>query len=133
MSPIRTPLLRLPFWLLIAAWLCANTPQVAAWHLIVWVKNAQHFSHQAQLQVEVASLLCGKPVAKPVALASATHTGRAPAPLAPVDFTVKKILLLLVAGGGVSPPVLISPDWAEADLQDWPAHVADVPYPPPRG
>jgi hypothetical protein len=132
MSAIRTSLRRWPFWLLIAAWVCANTPQVAAWHVIVWVKNAQHFSHQAQLRGEVASLLSGKPASESVSLATATNSETPPAPLTAADFSVKKIVLSLVSERGGLSPTSAAVAWREVDLQSGPAHVADVPYPPPR-
>jgi len=48
-----------PFWLLIAAWFCANSPQSVAYNLIVWAKGSQHFSHQERLKADVAFLLKG--------------------------------------------------------------------------
>jgi hypothetical protein len=132
MPPTRSTLLRWPFWLLIAAWVCANTPQVAAWHVIVWIKNAQHFSHQAQLRGEVASLLSGKPVAESVSLATATNTETPPTPLAAGDFSVKKIVLSLMSERGGLSPASAAVVWREIGLRSGPAHVADVPYPPPR-
>jgi hypothetical protein len=123
---------RWTFWLLIAAWVCANTPQDAAFHLIVWVKNARHFSHQAQLHSEVASILSGKPADAPVSLATATGAEKSPPPVAPADFAVKKILLSLVVEHlAVSPPSSVE-TWTAICLRSRPAHVADVPHPPPR-
>lgn len=134
MSPLRTTPFRWPFWLLIAAWVCANTPQIAAWHVIVWVKNAQHFSHQAQLRGEVALLLSGAPApaAETETFAAATNTEAPVAPLATGDFSVKKIVLSLVSERGGLSPTLASVAWREIGFQSGPAHVADVPYPPPR-
>jgi hypothetical protein len=134
MSPTRTTPLRWPFWLLIAAWVCANTPQVAAWHVIVWVKNAQHFSHQAQLRGEVASLLSvdAVPAVETVAFTAATTTETPPAPLAAGDFSVKKIVLSLADERGGLSPASTAVTWTEVGLRSGPAHVADVPYPPPR-
>lgn len=133
MAPIRSTPLRWPFWLLIAAWVCANTPQVAAWHVIVWVKDARHFSHQAQLRGEVAALLSGKSAAEPVSLAAATNTEAPPVPPAPADFSIKKIVLCLVAERGGFSPSAAPAVWREPRFRVGPAHVADVPYPPPRG
>jgi hypothetical protein len=51
---------RWPFWLLIAAWVCANSPQAATYAVLDWVASARHFSHQQQLAREVAHLLAGE-------------------------------------------------------------------------
>jgi hypothetical protein len=48
-----------PFILLVAAWICANSPQSLATNVIEWAKGARHFSHQQQLRTEVAYLLAG--------------------------------------------------------------------------
>jgi hypothetical protein len=49
-----------PFWVLLAAWFCANSPQEITFNLIVWAKGAQHFSHQERLREDVSMLLTGK-------------------------------------------------------------------------
>ena len=64
MSPGRlsqTRPARWPFWLLVAAWWCANTPQAATFEVILWLKGAACFSHQADLRADVASILTGVP------------------------------------------------------------------------
>src|ERR1022692_529976 len=48
------------FWLLLAAWLCANSPQSVAYSLITWAMRSQHFTHQERLKADVARLLTGK-------------------------------------------------------------------------
>jgi hypothetical protein len=50
-----------PFWLLVAAWWCANTPQAATFEVILWLKGAAYFSHQADLHADVAAILTGVP------------------------------------------------------------------------
>jgi hypothetical protein len=45
----------------VAAWWCANTPQAATFELILWMKGAACYSHQAQLHAEVAAILTGVP------------------------------------------------------------------------
>jgi hypothetical protein len=52
---------RWPFWLLVAAWWCANTPQAATFEVILWLKGAAYFSHQADLHADVAAILTGVP------------------------------------------------------------------------
>jgi hypothetical protein len=58
--PRKSPA-RWPFWLLVAAWWCANAPQAATFEAILWLKGAAAFSHQADLHAEVAALLSGVP------------------------------------------------------------------------
>jgi hypothetical protein len=65
-----------PFWLLLAAWFCANTPQAVTYDLMVWAKGSRHFSHQDRLKADVARLLAGGTA--PVALRAAR-----PAPAQP--------------------------------------------------
>lgn len=132
MPPSYSMPFRWPFWLLIAAWICANTPQVAALHLIVWVKNAQHFSHQAQLHSEVASILSGKFVTTSVNFATVTEAEKSSPPVTPADFAVKKVLLSLLTEHLAVSPLSSGETWTTVYLRSSPAHVADVPYPPPR-
>jgi len=127
---------RTPFWVLIVAWACANTPQIAALHALVWVKNAQHFSHQAQLRNDVAGLLSGLPAtaAATSVFATAETIPASSSELAPsADPSLKKLLLSATredAGAGLprSEPVR----WPDAHAGLIAAHVADVPCPPPR-
>ena len=61
MAPaVRNPSPRWPFWLLIAAWVCANSPQAATYAVLSWMAEAGSFSHQKQLSREVAFLLAGE-------------------------------------------------------------------------
>jgi hypothetical protein len=73
-----------------AAWFCANSPQSVTYHLILWSKGAQHFSHQQQLRSEVAALLAGHPIPSPL---SVSRAERPPAPALPVpgEAVLKKI------------------------------------------
>jgi hypothetical protein len=50
---------RWPFWLLLAAWACANTPAIAVCALLTWLGEARHFSHQQRLVTDVAFVLTG--------------------------------------------------------------------------
>ncbi len=56
----RTTSARWPFWLLIAAWVCANSPQIAMYTVLAWIADARTFSHQHQLTTEVAHVLAGE-------------------------------------------------------------------------
>lgn len=50
---------RWPFWLLLAGWVCANSPQVAVYAVLTWVAEAREFAHQRDLTRDVAFLLAG--------------------------------------------------------------------------
>ena len=83
---------RWPFWLLLAAWFCANSPQAATYALLTWLGEARHFSQQQRLTAEVAAVLTGAEA--PVAFAAAPDTTVRPfAPPVPADATLKKIEL----------------------------------------
>jgi hypothetical protein len=79
-----------PFFLLVAAWFCANSPQSVAINILEWAKGARHFSHQLQLKSEVLSLLAGKYT--PAVLMAAQAPSKAPTPV-PIsnEATIKKI------------------------------------------
>lgn len=85
---------RWPFWLLLAAWFCANSPQAATCEVIVWLGNARSFSHQERLSSEVASILAGTNLAgtkSAVSLAvQRAESERPPLPPLPVAPTLKK-------------------------------------------
>ncbi|HEY9250761.1 MAG TPA: hypothetical protein VIO38_16590 [Rariglobus sp.] len=122
-----------PFWVLIVAWLCANTPQVALWHAILWVKQAQHFSHSSQLRSEVYALLSGQPIDHSSRYGAQPVESETPSkPAVAADFSVKKILLSLEATSPVTPSLLVPQRWSEGGVGTMAEHVADVPYPPPR-
>lgn len=90
----RTPA-RWPFWLLVAAWFCANAPQRLTHEWAVWMANGRHFSHQERLKADVAALLGGKKTNPLVALAK---SGPVHLPETPVPTTdsLKKIDLYAV-------------------------------------
>ena len=54
------PIRQWPFWLLVAGWVCANSPQVAVYAVLAWVSEAKTFAHQRDLAREVAHLLVGE-------------------------------------------------------------------------
>ncbi|MES2692637.1 MAG: hypothetical protein V4773_04130 [Verrucomicrobiota bacterium] len=62
---------RWPFWLLLAAWVCANSPQVAVYTALTWLAEARTFSHQRDLSQQVAHLLVGEKAPSRVAEAVA--------------------------------------------------------------
>ena len=84
---------RWPFWLLLAAWFCAHSPQILTYELVVWVGDARHFSHQQRLTSAVAFVLAGEEPA-PVAIVALGEPLCPPfAPAIPADATLQKITL----------------------------------------
>lgn len=91
---------RWPFWLLLAAWFCANSPQAATYALLGWVAEARSFSHQQRLTTEVAFLLGGeKAAARETAVAATAHSvpEKTP-PLIPTEAVLKKLPLYAAEG-----------------------------------
>lgn len=137
--PLRPALVRLPFWLLIAAWLCANTPEIATWHFASWLKEARHFGHQERLRDELSALLAGDSLAASAPSSRlAAGTDRESPPAAPPaaaspDGAVKKILIDLGERETLAAP--LSDDasrWPGAAARRTPARTDEVPHPPPR-
>ena len=126
---------RLSFWLLIVAWFCANTPQSAAWHAIQWIKNAGHFTHDAQLRVEVAALLTGEKSPDPehLSVASTSSTTRSLPTETAADVAVKKIPLWDDATDSSVIAPHISAQWLVRSFAPPTSPLEDVPNPPPRG
>jgi hypothetical protein len=85
---------RWPFWMLIAAWVCANMPQVALFALLTWVGEARSFTHQERLSLEVACLLTGQCESNTVDSTSKLPEP-APVPVIPIDLLAKKLDLAL--------------------------------------
>jgi len=117
---------RWPFWALLAAWVCANTPQAAVYAVVTWFAEARSFSHQYELTRAVAHLLKGEHCASRVAVVlqrAPTETPeRAPVlPPAPPESVVRKIPLCVetiaaaarpVADGvRLAPEGVCAPDW----------------------
>ncbi|MEI6467367.1 MAG: hypothetical protein WCQ89_21775 [Verrucomicrobiota bacterium] len=94
---------RWPFWLLIAAWICANTPQPALFATLSWLAEARHFTHQQRLSAQVAHLLGGEKMPERVDVAAGA-SDREPPPALPGDSTLKKIVLALESDGEVLTP-----------------------------
>ncbi len=121
---------RWPIWLLLAAWICANGPQMACFEIVVWVKGASHFSHFHRLAASAAAALEGRDVDEPQWVASAAR--QSPPIAIPVEATMKKIELgapetrdPLGVTLRVATQATVMPSWP-------PAPVVDVPHPPPR-
>lgn len=123
----RSPLSpRWPFWALLAAWVCANTPQAAVYAVVTWLAEARSFSHQYELTRSVAHLLKGEKSASRVAVVlqrgSDGAPERAPASVpVPPESVLRKIPLCLetaadcrrpfVRGWRVSSGAAGVPDW----------------------
>jgi hypothetical protein len=87
-----------PFWLLLGAWFCANTPQGAIFTALTWMAEARSFTHQQRLSADVARILGGEKATSPIAEKVASAQKQTPAksqPVAPAGFLLKKIELSL--------------------------------------
>lgn len=129
---------RWPFWLLIAAWFCANAPQAATLHVFLWLKGSGHFSHQAELAHRVAALLSGQtktPRTAAVTTADSAAPDRSP-PALPARALAKKIDLSLARSAAPCfARTLELPRRPFSPLADCilpPSPARDVPTPPPR-
>lgn len=94
LSKRNPPSSRWPFWLLIVAWFCANSPQSATFALLTWVDTARHFSHQQKLTHDVAYLLAGQESPATLAVPVENHRPEPP-PAIPPEATLKKLVLAL--------------------------------------
>ncbi|MFM8336056.1 MAG: hypothetical protein ACKODK_10870 [Opitutaceae bacterium] len=123
---------RWPFWALLAAWFCANTPAVAVCAVLAWLGEARHFSHQQRLMTDVACLLTGNEtpgLGVMAAVKDMTPVQPSPPPLGGLE--VKKIDLAVEGSVEVPTvtretrilirPVVWSQSWREAP-----------PHEPPR-
>jgi hypothetical protein len=86
--------IRWPFWLLVAAWCCANSPPRTAFEFFVWAGHGLHFSHQEQLKAEVAAMLGARKI-NPVVATSKAGPANLPAAPLPAEGVLKKIDLCL--------------------------------------
>ena len=87
-----------PFWLLLTAWACANTPQIAVFAALSWLAEGRSFTHQQRLTQDVARLLVGEQPTTPVADAVAQaeqHLPAKPPTQIPADTVMKKLELSL--------------------------------------
>lgn len=78
-----------PIWLLFAAWFCANSPQSVTYDLMLWIRDARHFSHQERLKADVAAILSGN--GGKVASRVVKTPARPPAPPVPAEAMMRKI------------------------------------------
>ena len=120
-----------PFWLLIAAWFCANTPQVAVYEAVSWFANARHFTHQQRLHTEVADFLAGR--SAPLQLAGTKPAPSKPfLPVVPADAILKKIELAVQFTSELLPPAVRAVVRADEEPRVPDAFRAQPPHEPPR-
>jgi hypothetical protein len=135
MNPLRRSRrpARWPFWLLLAAWACANTPAIAVCAALTWLGEARHFSHQQRLVTDVAFVLTGHQ-APGLGVLAAVKDLPAPAPAAPApaEIELKKLDLALERGTEVRPPEPQA-GFFFARLAEWrDARREPPPHEPPR-
>jgi hypothetical protein len=125
---------RWPFWLLIVAWVCANSPQSATYAVLTWLAEARHFSHQHRLTTEVAFLLVGeKPTSTTAAFAAAPQTpAKSFPPAIPADAVLKKIDLAVPPTSELPFPVARSFAHDRITILPPDALTAPPPHEPPR-
>jgi hypothetical protein len=124
---------RWPFWLLLAAWVCANSPQIATYALLTWLADARHFSHQQQLTREVAFLMAGeKSRDRPVAVVANEDPAPAPKLPPPAGAVLKKIDLTSEGNSNLAPPASAGLRLAQVNLPAGGRLRAPPPHGPPR-
>jgi hypothetical protein len=102
---------RWPFWLLIAAWVSANSPQAATYAVFAWLADARDFSHQQQLTRDVAHLLAGEKAparATPVVVANDEREPTTQRSAFPAAAVLKKIDLSSEKENGLARPASIA-------------------------
>ena len=126
------------FSLLVAAWVCANSPQAACYAIGDWLMGAGTFSHQARLAEGVVEILGaerkGNVNTESVLTVGARSAGKRAAVPMPADAVIKKIELARNEGGELGAPNEAEVEFLAGGSWRRPAEVArEVPYPPPRG
>ena len=130
-AKIRSSTSRWPFRVLIAAWACANTPQIAVYTGLAWLAEARSFSHQHRLSTDVAFVLAGKPTPQRIARAVKSTPARSLPPV-PAEAVLKKIPLACEGVAEVLPPALRASRPAEIARAFPESFRAPPPHGPPR-
>jgi hypothetical protein len=120
-----------PFWLLLLAWFCANSPPLATYAVLTWLSEARSFSHQQRIKADVARLLAGED--KPSSLARFQETQVPPSkPAIPTADVLKKSELAFEeTADAVAPPA--RPNIFVARTDRWKSlSRAQPPQEPPR-
>jgi hypothetical protein len=122
---------RWPFWALLVAWVCANTPQGAMAVAMVWAGEARAFSHQERLTAGVAELLTG--VAMKGVLAKAAELPERPeSEQVPADLTWKVAPLEVERTDEFLPPRVREAKERSGDVAEAGVWRAPPPHGPPR-
>lgn len=132
--PAQSRPARWPFWLLVAAWGCANGPQAAVYATVAWLVEARSFSHQHDLTRSVAHLLKGERAAGRVALVLQRNAPAAApeTPPVPVEAVLRGIVLGLEVVPSFAAPVTPARRLLAAELRLPPSWRAAPPLGPPR-
>lgn len=122
-----------PFGLLVLAWFCANVPHSAVANLFSWVKDGEHFSHQARLRIDaIAALTAGKSPGSKAYVSSQQPVKRAPLTIPSEGMTKKTEPLFAhdtrVLGNVKSERI----DYRDELLGPPEILKGDTPHPPPR-
>ena len=125
---------RWPFWLLLAAWICANTPAIAVCAALTWLGKARHFSHQQQLVTDVAFVLTGNK-APGLGVMAAVKQVALPQPLPPATsgLELKKIDLAVERLVEVRRPTAREKEFVMHTVMPREAWRDAPPHEPPRG
>lgn len=125
----------LPFWLLIAAWLCANTPDIVLWRAATWLETGRTFGHQSRLHSELAVMLgtTSAPLARTDSWRTAAPTDReTPCAAAAPRPETKQHLAIALAPTPIPPPPPEARGWRSAPARVGPSPARAVPLRPPR-
>ena len=120
---------RWPVWLLLAAWLAANSPPAATRNLLEWAGGARHLSHQDRLKGEVAFLLSGH---RPAPRVAKSLPARPASPPIAIEAALRKIEFYLSAAVETVRPEARELNLRAGSLQLPESNRAEPPYPPPR-
>ena len=120
-----------PFWLLLAAWFCANCPPRAAYVVVSWLEEAREFSHQRQLTRDVAHLLGGEKLPDRFDVPD-TPTPKPPEPALPLNEEMKKLSLALEVARAAAHPEKANPNWRPVAVRMRDQLTAAPPHGPPR-
>ena len=122
-----------PFWLLVAAWFCANLPQSTYGDLLQRLEGMRHFSHQEQLAADTLSLLQGR--AQP-AVAKTKNDQRGKPRSHPAGAVGESLLKKLEFAASPDLTLIsrteVREDFVCFDKALPGAFSPDVPHPPPR-
>ena len=122
-----------PFWLMVAAWLCANVPHSAYVEVIQGLEGIRHFSHQAQLTADTLNVLQGRghqAVVKSESAPRKAPPGR-PAGI-PGESLLKKFEFAVLACDDIREPIEARVNYSEFESRPPDVFFGDVPHPPPR-